>query len=81
MKQTATKWTEERIRAFGVRMPTLTAVEAVYGVKETQARAMLRRGEVEGLRVLRAGRQQWTPTVDVLRVLGLLEERGGGTAA
>lgn len=74
-------WTEQRIRSFGVRMPTLKAIEACYGLRESQARAMVRRGEVTELRVLRAGRQSWTPTVDVLRVLGLLGEQGGGSAA
>lgn len=64
------EWTEDRIRSYGVRMPGIDAVEAVYGAKRTKAYQMLRRGDVD-FRVLPKGRSYVVPTVDVLRLLGL----------
>jgi hypothetical protein len=60
-------------------MPTLDAIEAVYGARETKARAMLRSGQDLGMRVLTSGARRWTPTVDVLRLLGL-DAVGGAVA-
>lgn len=64
-------WTEEKIRGYGVQMPSVEAVRAVYGCGETSAREALRSGRDLGFRVLRLGRRYVTPTADVLRILGL----------
>ncbi|OXM58684.1 hypothetical protein CFP71_01330 [Amycolatopsis thailandensis] len=66
-------WTEERIRQYGVRMPSVEAARAVYGCGVAHAYGLLRAGEDLEFRVLRKGRQYVTPTADVLELLGLNE--------
>ncbi|MEV6445992.1 hypothetical protein [Amycolatopsis sp. NPDC051716] len=67
-------WTEERIRALGVRMDAVDAVRAVHGCGKTRAYEALRGGEDLGFRVLKLGRRYVTPTADVLRALGLEQQ-------
>ena len=64
-------WTEQRIRACGVRMSSVDAVMAVYGCGSTRAYEKVRAGDDLGFRVLRLGRRYVTPTADVLQILGL----------
>lgn len=66
----ADTWTEERIRAYGARMPGADAVQAVYGYGASKAYSMLATGDVD-FRVIRRGRRYTVPTADVLRLLGL----------
>jgi hypothetical protein len=76
-------WTEAQVRALGVRTDGVTACHIVYGVQRTKAQEMLRRGECD-FRVMRVGRRYVVPVVDILRVLGLGDDRqatGGGDAA
>lgn len=63
-------WTEDRIRALGVRIDGLTACKIVYGVGRTRAYEMLHANQVD-FRVIRAGRKYVVPSSEVLRVLGL----------
>lgn len=65
-----TVWTEERIRACGVRMDGVNAVQAVYGYGRTKAYELLASGEVD-FPVIRRGRKWVVPTAAVLRVLHL----------
>lgn len=70
-------WTENRIRAYGVRMPSVDALQAVYDFGTTRAYEALRSGEDLGLPVLKAGRRYITPTAAVLRLLHLDEADSG----
>jgi len=67
-------WTEECIRAYGVRMPSVDAVQAVFGCGATRAYEALRSGEDLGFPVNKLGRRYVTPTADVLRALGLEQQ-------
>lgn len=72
---TENTWTEQRIRACGVRMDSVDAVQAVYGCGVTRAYQKLRAGDDDlGFRVLRMGRRYITPTADVLKLLGLVDQ-------
>ncbi len=69
-------WTEKEIRAQGVRMEGLDAMQAAFGVSRTRAYELLRStedGEDLGFRVLRIGRKYVVPTADVLAFLGIGE--------
>lgn len=66
-----TIWTEERIRACGVRMSGVAAVQAVYGYGSTKAYEMLAAGDVD-FPVIRRGRSWVVPTAAVLELLGLV---------
>lgn len=63
-------WTEERIRALGVRTDGVTACEIVYGIAKAGAYQRLRAGEVD-FPVLRRGRRYIVPTKAILVLLGL----------
>lgn len=65
-------WTEADIRALGVRIDGVVAVEIVAGVARSTAYTLLQHPEqLPGLRVLKIGRRYTVPTADVLRALGL----------
>ena len=66
-------WTEERVRACGVRMEGVDAVAAVYGYGPRKAYSMLQAGDVD-FRIIRRGRRYIVPTADVLRLLGIGEQ-------
>ena len=66
-----TVWTEAKIRALGVRLDGVVAVEIVTGYRRSQAYALLRTPDALPFRVLKIGRRYVTPTADVLRALGL----------
>lgn len=76
-EQPGNVWTEERIRAYGVRMPSVDAVQAVFGCGTTRAYEALRSDEDLGLPVLKLGRCYVTPTAAVLRLLHLSEVDSG----
>lgn len=61
-------WTEERIRACGVRMDGVDAVAAVYGYGERKAYSMLQTGDVD-FPIIRRGRRYIVPTSAVLKLL------------
>lgn len=63
-------WTEERIRAYGVRMPGVDAVKAVHGYQDRKAYDMLAAGDVD-FPVIRRGRRYVVPTAAVLKLLHL----------
>ena len=63
-------WTEERIRAYGVRMPGVDAVQAVHGYAARKAYDMLAAGDVD-FPVIRRGRRYVVPTAAVLKLLHL----------
>lgn len=67
-------WTADRVRSFGVRIPSKLAIKAVYGCGEVKAYELLSSGEDLGFRVFRLGKRYVTPTADVLRLLGLNEQ-------
>ena len=66
----AEPWTRERILAYGVRMPGVTACEVLYGTGPTRSYEMLAAGDVE-FPVIRRGRRYWVATAAVLARLGL----------
>lgn len=68
-------WTEQEVRALGVRTDGITACAVVYGVGRTKAGKMLRNGECD-FRVLRVGRRYVVPVIDILRLLGLDDQPG-----
>lgn len=70
---TRSTFTEEEIRAYGVRMPGVAACKIVYGVGRTRAYEMLRSGEHD-FPVLKRGRSYVVPTSAVLKLLGLTHE-------
>jgi len=63
-------WTEDQVRALGVRIDGVVACEIVLGVGRSLAYELLRT-EAVPFRVLRAGRRYVTSGADVLRALGL----------
>lgn len=81
MSTSDARWTEQRIRSYGLSMPSVDACNAVYRTQRTKSQQMLRDGDVD-FRVLRAGRRYVTPVVDVLKLLGLdNQQSSGGDAA
>lgn len=69
-------WTEEEVRALGVRLDGKTACNIVYGDSATKAYERLRAGDVD-FPVLRRGRYYVVPAAAVLRLLGLTGEGDG----
>jgi hypothetical protein len=63
-------WTEQEIRALGVRTDGVTACNIVYGDSPTKAYQRLRSGDVD-FPVLRRGRYYIIPTAKVLELLCL----------
>lgn len=66
-------WTEDRIRALGVRIDGKTACSIVYGDSRTKAYERLRTGDVD-FPVLRRGRKYVVPTQAILVLLGLVDD-------
>lgn len=64
-------WTEAKIRAYGVRLDGVLAVQITTGYSRSRAYELLRTPEALPFRVLKIGRRFIVPTADVLRVLGL----------
>jgi hypothetical protein len=65
-----THWTEEEIRALGVRTDLVTACAIVYGVSRTTAYERFRRGELH-FPALRLGHRVVVPVRPLLELLGL----------
>lgn len=76
VRDAARAWTEEEVRALGVRTDLVTA-GAVLGVGRTKAHEMAREGTFP-VPVLRLGRVYVVPTAGLLAVLGLTEPLSGG---
>lgn len=66
-------WTEDKIRALGVRTDGVTACQIIYGIARSKAYQRLRAGDVE-FPVLRRGRKYIVPTSAILALLGLGSE-------
>jgi hypothetical protein len=66
-------WTEQEIRALGVRLDGVTACNIIYGDGRTKAYERLRSGDVD-FPVLRRGRYYIVATAKLLPLLGLAEE-------
>lgn len=64
-------WTEAEIRALGVRIDGVLAVEIVTGYAKDSAYNLLKTPDALPFRVLKVGRRYVVPAADVLRVLGL----------
>lgn len=65
-------WSEEAIRALGVRMPSRTACEIVYGTARTLSYQLIKSGKLDFKVIKVPGSNRYvTPTSEVLRVLGL----------
>lgn len=69
------RWTNDDIRALGVRMDGVTACEIVYGVGRTTAYELLGRGDVD-FPVIRRGRRWIVPTSAVINLLRIDEMPG-----
>jgi hypothetical protein len=67
-------WTEERIRALGVRTEGVIACEIIYGDRRTKAYERLRAGDVD-FPVIKRGRRYIVPTAAILGLLGLGGDR------
>ncbi len=63
-------WTEDQVRALGVRTDGITACSVIYGDARTRAYQRLRAGEVD-FPVLRRGRRYVVPVAALLGLLGL----------
>jgi len=66
-------YTEQEIRAYGVRMNGRTAIQIVYDVGRTRAYQMLQTSDHD-LPVLKRGNKYIVATSAVLRILGLDNE-------
>lgn len=64
-------WSEEAVRALGVRTDLVTA-GSVLGIGRNRSYELAAAGEFP-CRVIRAGSRYVIPTADLLRVLGLTE--------
>lgn len=64
-------WTEARVRALGVRIDGVLAVEIVTGYAKDTAYTLLKTPDALPFRVLKVGRRYVVPAADVLRALGL----------
>jgi hypothetical protein len=64
-------WSEDEIRALGVRTDLVTACGIAYGVGRSRAWTMFHAGLLDDFPVYRKGRRAWVPVEPLLRfVLG-----------
>jgi hypothetical protein len=73
------KWTEDEVRALGVRTDLVTACEIIYGTGRTKAYQLLHAGELD-FPVYRAGARYTVPTAPLITLLCLSEPAGLGSA-
>ena len=63
-------WTEEAVRALGVRTDVATAGEILAGLCRTESYAMAKRGEFP-VPIVRVGRRMVVPVAPILQLLAI----------
>lgn len=75
-------WTEAKIRALGVRLDGVVAIQILTNYSRSRCYEILRDPKLlPEVRVLKIGRRYIVPTADVLRVLGLEPATGAATGS